>query len=69
MNQSSGIRPGAFLFSERWGGVFSGSPGTSNILISVQDDQLHLILGAGASLTPEGFAQSDGIRYSFKRVK
>lgn len=69
MDQSSGIRPGAFLFSERLGGVFSGPPGTSNVLISVQDDQLHLTLGAGASLTTEGWAQSDGIRYSFKRVK
>lgn len=69
MDQSSGIRPGAFLFSERWGGVFSGPPGTSNILISVQDDQLYLTLGAGASLTLEGWAQSDGIRYSFKRMK
>ena len=69
MDQSSGIRPGAFLFSERWGGVFGGLPGTSNILISVQDDQLHLTLGAGSRLTTEGWAQSDGIRYSFKRVK
>lgn len=69
MDRSSGIRPGAFLFSERSGGVFSGPPGTSNVLISVQDDQLHLTLGAGSRLTLEGWAQSDGIRYSFKRVK
>ena len=69
MNQSSGIKPGAFLFSERLGGVFSGPPGTSNVLISVQDDQLHLTLGAGSRLTTEGWAQSDGIRYSFKRIK
>lgn len=69
MDQSSGIRPGAFLFSERSGGVFSGAPGTSNVLIFVQDDQLHLTLGAGSRLTLEGWAQSDGIRYSFKRVK
>ena len=67
MNQSSGITPGEFLFNRQ--GVFSGPPGTSNILISVQDDQLYLTLGAGASLTTEGWAQSDGIRYSFKRVK
>ena len=69
MNQSSGIMPGEFLFSERLGGVFGGPPGTSNVLISVQDDQLHLTLGAGSRLTPEGWAQSDGIRYSFKRIK
>ena len=69
MNRSLGIRPGAFLFSERSGGVFSGPPGTSNVLISVQDDQLHLTLGAGSRLTLEGWAQSDGIRYSFKRMK
>ncbi len=69
MDRSSGIRPGAFLFSERLGGVFDGPPGMSNVLISVQDDQLYLTLGAGASLTPEGWAQSDGIRYSFKRIK
>ena len=69
MNQSSGIRPGAFLFSERSGGVFGGPPGSSNVLISMQGDQLHLTLGAGSSLTPAGWVQRDGIRYSFKRVK
>ncbi len=69
MNQSSGIRPGAFLLSERSGGVFGGPPGSSNVLISVQGNQLHLTLGAGSGLTPEGWVQSDGIRYSFKRVK
>ncbi|RKU24517.1 hypothetical protein C6503_00680 [Candidatus Poribacteria bacterium] len=69
MNQSSGITPGEFLFSERSTGVFGGPPGSSNVLISVQDDQLHLTLGAGSRLTPEGWAQSDGIRYSFKRIK
>ncbi len=67
MNQSSGIRPGEFLFNRP--GVFSGPPEASKVLISVQDDQLYLTLGAGASLTVEGWAQSDGIRYSFKRVK
>ena len=67
MNQNSGIRPGEFLFNRP--GVFSGPPEASNVLISVQDDQLYLTLGAGASLTVEGWAQSDGIRYSFKRVK
>ena len=69
MNQSSGIRPGAFLFNERSGGIFGGLPGTSNVLISVQGNQLHLTLGAGSGLTPEGWVQSDGTRYSFKRVK
>ena len=69
MNQSSGIKPGAFLFSERSAGIFGGLPGTSDVLISVQGDQLHLILGAGSHLTTEGWAQSDGIRYSFKRIK
>lgn len=71
MNRNSGIRPGAFLFNERSGGVFSGSPGASNVLISVQGNQLHLTLGAGVSETPtpDGWVQSDGIRYSFKRVK
>ena len=69
MNRSSGITPGAFLFSDRLAGIFSGLPGTSNVLISVEDDQLYLTLGAGASLTVEGWAQSDGIRYSFKRIK
>ena len=69
MNQSSGIKPGEFLFNRQ--GVFSGPPGTSNVLISVQGDQLHLTLGAGVSATPtpEGWVQSDGIRYSFERVK
>ena len=69
MNQRSGIKPGEFLFNRP--GVFGGLPGTSNVLISVQGNQLHLTLGAGVSATPtsEGWAQSDGIRYSFKRVK
>ena len=71
MNRNSGIRPGAFLFNERSGRVFSGLPGTSNVLISVQGNQLHLTLGAGVSPTPtpDGWVQSDGIRYSFKRVE
>ena len=69
MNQSSGIRPAEFLFNERSGGVFGGPPGTSNVLIAVQGNQLHLTLGAGSSLTPDGWVQSDGIRYSFERVK
>ena len=69
MNQSSGIKPGEFLFNSP--GVFGGLPGTSNVLISVQGNQLHLTLGAGVSLTPtpDGWVQSDGIRYSFERVK
>ena len=69
MNQSSGIRPGAFLFNRP--GVFGGPPGTSNVLISVPGNRLYLTLGAGVSPTPtpDGWVQSDGIRYSFKRVK
>ena len=69
MNQSSGIKPGEFLFNSP--GVFGGPPGSSDVLISVQDDQLHLTLGAGVSPspTPDGWVQSDGIRYSFKRIK
>ena len=67
LNQGSGITPGEFLFNDAK--VFSGPPEISNVLISVQADQLHLTLGAGSGLTPEGWAQSDGIRYSFKRIK
>ena len=67
MNQGAGITPGEFLFNHQ--GVFSGPPGTSNVLISVQENQLHLTLGAGSGLTPAGWVQSDGIRYSFERVK
>ncbi|MYA69416.1 hypothetical protein F4009_04610 [Candidatus Poribacteria bacterium] len=69
MNQSSGIKPGAFLFNSP--GVFGGPPGSSNVLISVQGNQLHLTLGAGVSPspTPDGWVQSDGIRYSFERSK
>ena len=69
MNQRSGIKPGEFLFNRP--GVFGDLPGTSNVLISVQGNQLHLTLGAGVSATPtpEGWVQSDGIRYSFERVK
>lgn len=67
MNQSSGITPEEFLFNRP--GVFGGLPGTSDVLISVQGNQLHLTLGAGSGLTPEGWVQSDGTRYSFERVK
>ena len=69
MNQSLGIRPGEFLFNRP--GVFGGPPGTSNVLISVQGNQLHLTLDAGVSPTPtpDGWVQSDGIRYSFERMK
>ena len=71
MNRISGIRPGAFLFNDRSAGIFSGPPGTSNVLISVHGNQLHLTLGAGVSQTPTpyGWVHSDGIRYSFKRVE
>ena len=70
MDRSSGITPGAFLFSDRSAGIFGGLPGTSNVLISVQGNRLHLTLGAGVSQTPtpDGWVQSDGIRYSFKRI-
>ena len=69
MNQSSGIKPGEFLFNRP--GVFGGAPGSSNVLIFMQENQLHLTLGAGVSPspTPDGWVQSDGIRYSFERVK
>ena len=67
MNQSSGITPEEFLFNRP--GVFGGLPGTSDVLIFVQGNQLHLTLGAGSGLTPEGWVQSDGTRYSFERVK
>lgn len=69
MNRGAGITPGEFLFNRS--GMFSGPPGTSNVLIAVKDDRLYLTLGAGISSTPtpEGWAQSDGIRYSFKRIK
>ena len=69
MDQSSGIRPGEFLFNRQ--GVFGGPPGSSNVLISVQGSQLHLTLGAGVSPspTPDGWVHSEGIRYSFERVK
>ena len=67
LNQGSGVTPGEFLFDNAK--VFSGPPEISNVLISVQTNQLYLTLGAGASLTPEGWAQSNGIRYSFKRIK
>lgn len=69
MDQSSGITPGAFLFSDRSAEIFSGPPGASNVVISVQENQLHLTLRAGVGLTPAGWVQSDGIRYSFERVK
>lgn len=69
MNQSSGIRAGEFLFNRP--GVFGGPPGSSDVLISVQGNQLHLTLGAGVSPTPtpDGWVHSEGIRYSFERVK
>ena len=71
MNRVSGITPGAFLFNDRLAGIFGGPPGASNVLISVQENQLHLTLGAGVTQTPtpDGWVHSDGIRYSFERVE
>ena len=69
LNQGSGITPGEFLFNRA--GIFSGPPEISNVLVFVQANRLYLTLGAGvlATPTPEGWVQSDGIRYSFKRVE
>ena len=70
MNQGTGITPWGIPVQSRRR-IQRSPPGMSNVLIAVQDDQLYLTLGAGVSATPtpEGWAQSDGIRYSFERIK
>ena len=47
------------------------SPGASNntLGISVMDDTLHIILFGVMELTPNGWAQSGGIRCTFKRIQ
>ena len=60
LGHDSGIAPGEALFSRS---------GMSRALISVQGDRLYLTVGYGQLLTPNGWAQVDGSRYSFKRIK
>ena len=60
LSHGSGIAPGEALFSlSRLG----------KVLVSVQDDRLYLTVGYGQLLTPNGWAQVGGSRYSFKRVE
>lgn len=60
LSHDSGIAPGEALFSRSRLG---------RALVSVQDDRLYLTVGYGQLLTPNGWAQVGGSRYSFKRIK
>ena len=60
LDRDSGIAPEKFLFNRQR---------VSQTLISVQDDRLYLTVGYGQLLTPAGWAQVGGSRYSFKRIK
>ena len=69
MNQGTGVTAGEFLLDIP--GIFKAGLGTPNVLVAVEDDRLYLTVGAGVSPTPtpEGWAHSDGTRFSFKRIK
>ena len=60
LEHDSGIDPGEALFSRS---------GLSRALISVQSDRLYLTVRYGQLLTPNGWAQVGGTRYSFKRLE
>ncbi len=60
LNRESGVAPEEILFNRSR---------MRRILISVQADKLYLTVGSGQLLTPAGWAQIDGSRYSFKRIK
>lgn len=69
MNQGTGVTPGEFLLDSP--GALNAGLGAPNVLVEVADDRLYLTSGAGVSATPtpDGWVHSDGIRYSFKRIK
>lgn len=60
LSHDSGIAPGEALFSRSR---------LRRVLVSVQDDRLYLTVGYGQLLTPNGWAQVGGSKYSFKRIK
>lgn len=60
LNRGSGDAPGKVLFDR---------PRQSSAMVSVRDDRLYLTVGYGQLLTPNGWAQVGGSRYSFKRIR
>lgn len=49
--------------------VLFSRPGLRRTLISIDQDRLYMTVGYGQLLTPNGWAEIGGSRYSFKRVK
>lgn len=49
--------------------VIFSRPGLRRTLIAIEADRLYLTIGYGQLLTPGGWAQIGGSRYSFERVK
>ena len=60
LDRDKGIAPEEVIFSR---------PGLRRTLISIEQDRLYLTVGYGQLLTPAGWAQIGGSRYSFKRIK
>ena len=60
LDRDKGMAPEEVIFSR---------PGLRRTLISIEQDRLYLTVGYGQLLTPAGWAQIGGSRYSFKRIK
>ena len=60
LNRDKGIAPEEVIFSR---------PVLRRTLIEIEEDRLYLTTGYGQLLTPAGWAQIGGSRYSFKRIE
>ena len=60
LDRDKGMAPEEVIFNR---------PGLRRTLISIEQDRLYLTVGYGQLLTPAGWAQVGGSRYSFKRIK
>lgn len=60
LDRDKGMAPEEVIFNR---------PALRRILISIEQDRLYLTVGYGQLLTPVGWAQIDGSRYSFKRIR
>ena len=60
LNRDKGIAPEEVIFSR---------PVLRRTLIEIEQDRLYLTTGYGQLLTPAGWAQIGGSRYSFKRIE
>lgn len=60
LDRDKGMAPEEVIFNR---------PGLRRTLISIEQDRLYLTVDYGQLLTPAGWAQIGGSRYSFKRIR